>query len=58
MINEFKIIQTCRDYVVINIHGDYENHAHMSSRNAANLIIDIIKKQIVPSQNYIYKMQL
>ncbi|AHM57402.1 hypothetical protein EAL2_c21210 [Peptoclostridium acidaminophilum DSM 3953] len=54
-IDNFKVLQTGRDYVVVNASGGYENHSHFESYKGAVTCIDLIKRRKVPKSSYLIK---
>ena len=48
----FNILQTSRDYVVVNTELKYENHAHMNKLEHAIILIKLIDKGILPHSKY------
>lgn len=54
-IEEFKVLRTTRDYVVVNTSGKYENHSHFDSYAGAITCIDLIKRKKVPHSAYLAK---
>lgn len=51
--DKYKIIKSGRDYTLINIHGEYNCHAHMKKSDTCFLLIRLIEKQIVPKSLYL-----
>lgn len=52
-IKEFKVIDTCRDIVVINIHrDDYKAHAHFADIRGALECISLINRGLLPKSRY------
>lgn len=54
-IDNFKVLQTGRDYVVVNASGGYENHSHFESYKGAVTCINLVKKKRVPKSGYLIK---
>lgn len=54
-IDNFKVLQTGRNYVVVNASGDYENHSHFESYRGAVTCINLVKKKRVPKSGYLIK---
>lgn len=52
-MDNFKIIQDSRGYVLINTEGEYKNHAHVKKRSTCELLIRLIKRKIVPKSRYL-----
>lgn len=52
-IKEFKVIDTCRDAVVINTNiDDYKAHAHFADIRGALECIDFICRGLMPRSKY------
>ena len=48
----FNILQTSKDYVVVNTEIEYKNHAHFKCRKDIHKLIDLINKGIKPNSHY------
>ena len=53
VINEYKILQNERDYVVVNTNGKYENHGRFKKLSACYTIIRLIQRKIIPRSDYL-----
>ena len=53
MDDKLKIIENCKSFVVINVNGDYKNHAHLKKYSTCELLIKLIDKKIVPKSQYL-----
>ena len=53
VINEYKIPQNERDYVVVNTNGKYENHGRFKKLSACYTIIRLIQRKIIPRSDYL-----
>lgn len=52
-IKEFKVVDTCRDIVVINIYrDDYKAHAHFKDIKGAKDCISLICRGLLPRSRY------
>lgn len=51
--NDFKIFYDRGEYIVVNIKGKYENHAHLDSEGVCELLVKLVCKQIVPNKPYL-----
>ena len=52
-IKEFKVIDTCRDAVVINTNiDDYKAHAHFADIRGALECINLINRGLLPKSRY------
>jgi hypothetical protein len=50
---DFKIINTCRNYVLVNKRGTKENHGHFKKPDTCHLMIKLIRKMEVPKSKYL-----
>ena len=48
----FTIKKTSRDYVVIRINGEYQQHAHFKKSSGARKIIELIEHGKLPTKKY------
>jgi hypothetical protein len=53
VINEYKILQKERDYIVVNTNGKYENHGHFKNLSACYTIIKLMQKKTIPKSDYL-----
>lgn len=51
--NEYKIIHNNRNYVLINLNGEYGNHGHFKQLKTCYLMIKLMNKKIVPKSKYL-----
>lgn len=51
--DNYKIIKSYRDYTLVNLKGEENNHAHVQKSDTCFLLIKLIKKQIVPKSKYL-----
>jgi hypothetical protein len=52
-IREFRVIDTCRDIVVINVNReDYKAHAHFADIKGALECINLISRGLMPKSRY------
>ncbi|MBP2026942.1 hypothetical protein J2Z35_000734 [Acetoanaerobium pronyense] len=52
VIQEYKLLKTKRDFVVVNTNGTREYHSHFDKENAARNLIDILIKKKIPKGQY------
>lgn len=52
-IDDFRIIKTKRDYIVLRESMDV--HSHFRHRNACNILLDFIKSDRLPHNQYFLK---
>jgi hypothetical protein len=52
-INEYKILQNERDYIVVNTNGKYENHGHFKKLSTCYVIIRLLQRKIIPRSTYL-----
>jgi len=52
-MDNFKIIQDSRGYILINTDGEYKNHAHSKKQSTCEMLIRLIVKRIVPKSSYL-----
>lgn len=52
--DNFKIIQSSRDFVVIRKDFPYEFHSHFKRYSGARGLIRLFYKQIIPNEPYFY----
>ena len=48
-----KIINCGKYYTVINTNGDYANHAHIKTKNTAELLCKLIRNKTLPNSSYL-----
>lgn len=48
----FTIKRTTRDYVVIRVNGEYEQHSHFKSKSGARKMIELIEHNKLPDKKY------
>ena len=53
VINEYKILQNERDYIVVNTNGKYENHGHFKKLSTCYVIIRLMQKKKIPRSTYL-----
>ncbi len=53
VINEYKILQNERDYIVININGEHENHGHFKKLSTCYVVIRLLQRKIIPKSDYL-----
>ena len=53
MINEYKILQNERDYIVVNTNGKYENHGHFKKLSTCYTIIGLMQRKAIPRSDYL-----
>lgn len=54
-IAEFKILETKKDYIVINESGQYKNHGHFKKLETCYTIIRLLKNRKLPNRLYMIK---
>lgn len=56
-IRYYRGYKICRltdgSFIVINIRGEYENHAHINSLDSCFKLIKLIKEEAVPDSDYL-----
>lgn len=52
VINEYKILQNERDYVVVNTNGKYENHGHFKKLSTCYVIIRLLQRKTIPTKPF------
>ena len=52
VIDEYKILQTSKDYIVVNTNGKYENHGHFKKLSTCYVIIRLIKRKTIPNKPF------
>lgn len=50
---KFKILQTSKDYVVVNTEGVYKQHSHHQNRRSAEKLIILLQKGLMPKSEYL-----
>lgn len=48
----FRVLKTCKDYVIVNDALWYENHAHFKQLSDCMSLIDLILKKKLPYSKY------
>lgn len=51
-INEYKILQNKRDYIVVNTNGKYENHGHFKKLSTCYVIIRLLQRKTIPNKPF------
>lgn len=49
----YKVIHNNRNYVLINLKGEYENHGHLKKLSTCLMLIKLMKNNIVPKSKYL-----
>ena len=52
VIDEYRILQTSKDYIVINTNGKYENHGHFKKLSTCYVIIRLMKRKTIPNKPF------
>jgi hypothetical protein len=52
VINEYKILQNERDYIVVNTNGKYENHGHFKKLSTCYVIIRLLQRKTIPNKPF------
>jgi len=52
VINEYKILQNKRDYIVVNTNGKYKNHGHFKKLSTCYVIIRLLQRKIIPNKPF------
>ena len=52
VINEYKILQNKRDYIVVNTNGKYENHGHFKKLSTCYVIIRLLQRKTIPNKPF------
>jgi len=52
VINEYKILQKERDYIVVNTNGKYENHGHFKKLSTCYVIIRLLQRKTIPNKPF------
>ncbi len=55
VIGQYKIIRTQKDYVVINMRGNYENHGHFKKLSTCYVICRLLNHWDVPKKRYLIR---
>lgn len=50
VVNEYKILQNERDYIVVNTKGKYENHGHFKKLSTCYVIIRLMQRKTIPKK--------
>jgi hypothetical protein len=53
VVNEYKILQNKRDYIVVNTNGKYENHGHFKKLSTCYVIIRLLQRKTIPKSDYL-----
>lgn len=56
VINEYKILQNERDYIVVNTNGKYENHGHFKKLSTCYVMVRLIRKNTIPKSPYLIEV--
>jgi len=52
VINEYKILQNKRDYIVVNTNGKYKNHGHFKKLSTCYVIIRLLQRKTIPNKPF------
>lgn len=52
VINEYKILQNQRDYIVVNTEGNYKNHGHFKKLSTCYVIIRLLQRKTIPNKPF------
>jgi len=53
VINEYKILQNERNYIVVNTDGKHENHGHFKKLSTCYTIIRLMQRKTIPRSDYL-----
>jgi hypothetical protein len=53
VIDEYKILQNERDYIVVNAKGKYENHEHFKKLSTCFVIIRLMQRKTIPNKPFL-----
>ena len=56
VIDEYRILQTSKDYIVINTNGKYENHGHFKKLSTCYVIIRLMKRKTIPNKPFMLEV--
>lgn len=51
-IDEYIILETHYDFVVVNTEGEYENHSHFYTKKTCEKFIRMIRRRTIPLSPY------
>jgi hypothetical protein len=51
--DDYKILQRKGDFVLVNRHGDYENHGHFRKKKTCFLLMRLMREKKVPFSKYL-----
>lgn len=52
VIDEYKILETSRDYIIVNTNGKYENHGHFKKLSTCFVLIRLLQRKTIPSKPF------
>lgn len=52
VIDEYKILETQRDYIIVNTNGKYENHGHFKKLSTCFVLIRLMQRKTIPNKPF------
>lgn len=52
VIDEYKILETSRDYIIVNTNGKYENHGHFKKLSTCFVLIRLLQRKTIPNKPF------
>ena len=52
VIDEYKILETARDYIIVNTNGKYENHGHFKKLSTCFVLIRLMQTKTIPNKPF------
>ena len=52
VLNEYKILEGQRDYIVVNTKGKHENHGHFKKLSTCYVIIRLMQRRVIPKKSF------
>ena len=52
VIDEYKILETQRDYIIVNTNGKYENHGHFKKLSTCFVLIRLLQRKTIPNKPF------
>ena len=53
LIIEFNIKKNSRGYIITRVDGEYSQHAHLSTRDGCNRLLNLIENKLLPNSKYL-----
>lgn len=51
--DDFKVVNSKNEYVLVNLNGEHRHHAHLKKADTCFLLMKLIRKKIVPQSKYL-----